>query len=130
LPIKFVNWSNFGYWLKMTYPEDEKKNNRKVKSIEQDALMSPNLCWKLEDPTAMCVLSSNFWLVNSHLVVIQTHFTLYLLENKCFLKSFEILTCGIVETTGCLTLGGFQNDLEKLCFVLCLLSNWNNRLFR
>jgi len=39
----------------------------------------------------VCVLSSSFWLVNSHLVLIQAHLTLNLFWNKCFLKSWEIL---------------------------------------
>jgi len=85
--------------------------------------------WKAWKPCChVCVLSSSFWLVNSVHVLIQAHLILYPFEKKCFLKSCEISTCWIVKTTCCLTLSGFQNDLEKLCFVLSFLSHWNNRL--
>jgi len=61
--------------------------------VELGALMPPNLCGKLEDVVAMCVLSGSFLLVNSLFVLIQTQLILYLFENMCFLKGCEISTC-------------------------------------
>jgi len=53
---------------------------------------------------------------------------------KMLLKGMEtktsFSTCWIVETNGCLKHSDFQNDMEKFFFILSLLLNWNNRLFR
>ena len=39
----------------------------------------------------LCVLFSRFWVVNSHILLIQAHLTLYPFWKKCFLKVVWIL---------------------------------------
>jgi len=97
----------------------------------------------------LCVLLSRFWVVNSHLVLIQVHFILYLFWKKCFLKKllilvncFELsiywkvfvqrlvttlsfLSSWLVETTNWIALSVFQRFWKKLCFLLSFLWDKN-----